>query len=113
MSWVKVADLDDIKVGGTLLVELDEPVCLVRTDDGTVKAVHDTCSHQQYSLCEGWVGGNDIECALHGSMFNLDTGAPDALPAVKPIPVYAAKVEDGAIWVDLAQQRNDAPVPRH
>ena len=72
-----------------------------------VKAVHDTCSHQQYSLTEGFVEENDIECALHGSMFNLDTGEPDSLPATKPIPVYAAKVTDGVVYVDPDQQLND------
>ena len=119
MAYVKVATLDELEVGATRLAELAEPVCLVRTDPGTVKAVHDTCSHQQYSLCEGWVdldsasGSGAIECALHGSTFDLDTGRPDSLPAVRPIPVYACKVDDGAIWVDLDQQLNDALVPRH
>lgn len=113
MAFQKVADLDEVAVGSTYFADLAEPVCVVRLNEDTVKAVHDICSHQQYALHEGWVDDNDIECALHGSMFDLDTGAPDSLPAVKPIPTYAAKVEDGAIWVDLDQQLNDAPVPRH
>ncbi|MDQ3974831.1 MAG: non-heme iron oxygenase ferredoxin subunit [Actinomycetota bacterium] len=114
MAFEQVAKLEDLDVPGTVLVELGgEPICLVRVDETTVKAVHDTCSHQEYSLSEGFVDDNDIECALHGSMFNLDTGHPDSLPAVKPIPVYACKVEDGLVWVDVERQLNDAPVPRH
>ncbi len=114
MAFEQVAKLEDLDVLGTVLVELGgEPICLVRVDETTVKAVHDTCSHQEYSLSEGFVDDNDIECALHGSMFNLDTGHPDSLPAVKPIPVYACKVEDGLVWVDVERQLNDAPVPRH
>ena len=27
------------------------------------------------------------------------------------IPVYACKIEDEAIWVDIDQQLNDAPIP--
>ena len=113
MAYEKVADLERLPVGGTLRVELAEPVCLVRTGADTVKAVHDVCSHQEYSLAEGWVGDNEIECALHGSMFDLDTGEPESLPAVNPVPVYSAKVADGAVYVDLAAQRNDASPPRH
>ncbi len=30
------------------------------------------------------------------------------MPAVSPIPVYACKIEDDAIWVDPEQQLNDA-----
>ena len=117
MSWTKVATLDELEVGKPHRVELAEPLCVVRTADTEVRAVHDVCSHQEWSLAEGYVedvdGRPHIECGLHGSSFDLATGAPDVLPATKPIPAYAAKIEDGAVWVDLEQQTNDAPVPRH
>lgn len=119
MGFERIADLGAIGVGEALFVELDEPLCVVRLDEHVVVAVHDTCSHQDYPLHEGWVTAGDdaasseIECALHGSGFNLATGAAQSLPAVRPIPVYAAKVDDGGIWVDLDQQLNDAPTPRH
>ena len=113
MSWEKVAELDALPVGEPVLAEMDEPVCVVRVDDDTVLAVHNVCSHQYYELHEGYVDDCEIECALHGSMFDLRTGAPDSLPAVRPIPTYAVKVAGGAVWVDTAQQTNDAPVPQH
>ena len=114
MAFERVAAVDDIPVNGTHRIELGgEPVCVVRLAGDTVKAVHDTCSHQEWSLAEGWVDDNEIECALHGSTFDLDTGAPDSLPAVKPIPVFACKVSDGDVYVDVGQQLNDAPLPRH
>jgi 3-phenylpropionate/trans-cinnamate dioxygenase ferredoxin subunit len=28
------------------------------------------------------------------------------VPAVAPIPVYACKIEDGAIWIDMEQQES-------
>lgn len=114
MAWERVANLAELDVGGLRRVEFGgEPICVVRTDEDAVKAVHDTCSHEEYSLSEGFIEDNEIECPLHGSMFNLDTGNPDSLPATKPIPVYAAKIEDEAVWVDVERQLNDAPVPRH
>jgi 3-phenylpropionate/trans-cinnamate dioxygenase ferredoxin subunit len=114
MSFEQVLSTDELPVGSARAVELGgEPICVVRTDESTAKALHDTCSHQQYSLAEGWIDGNTIECALHGSAFNLDTGEPESLPAVKPVPVYACEIRDGGIWVDQADQRNDADVPRH
>ena len=110
----RVFDLEELPVGEARVVPLGgEPICVVRLDQDTVKAVHDTCSHQQFSLAEGWIEDNTIECVKHGSMFDLDTGEPEALPAVKPIPVYACEVREGGVWVDQADQRNDAPVPRH
>lgn len=113
MTWEKVADVDDLTVDRPAHVALREPVCVVRLADDTVHAVHDVCSHQYYELHEGWVDDGHIECALHGSSFDLRTGRPDSLPAVRPIPTYATKIADGAVWVDIEQQTNDAPVPNH
>lgn len=118
MTWQRVAALEDVPAGTAVQVELaGEPICVVRLAGGEARAVHDTCSHQEYPLHEGWVesdnGSGRIECALHGSMFDLDTGTPESLPATQPIPTYACAVRDGAIWVDVEQQTNDAPLPRH
>ncbi|MBA2528640.1 MAG: Rieske 2Fe-2S domain-containing protein [Euzebyales bacterium] len=116
MAFEKVAELDGFPIGTAVAAELGgEPLCVVRLDATTVTAVHDTCSHQEYPLHEGYVDVDErrIECALHGSMFDLGSGHPDSLPAVRAIPVYACKVSDGAVWVDVDQQLNDAPVPRH
>lgn len=114
MTYERVTDLAALEVGQALQVRLGgEPICVVRLDEDTVRAVHDTCSHEEYPLHEGWVEERTIECALHGSSFDLDTGSPQSLPAVKPIPAYACKVDDGGVWVDQDDQTNDAPVPRH
>lgn len=113
MAYERVADVDVLEVGRALFADLAEPICVVRVDDQVVKAVHDTCSHEEYPLHEGWVEPDGIECALHGSLFDLDTGKPGSLPAVRSIPVYAAKIADGGIWVDTNQQLNDAEPPRH
>lgn len=114
MAFIRIAALEDVKVGHALAAEVDGvPVCVVRLDTGLVKAVHNTCSHEDYPLHEGWVGDNQIECALHGSTFDLSNGNPDSMPAVKPIPVYASTIDDDAIWVDVDAQLNDAVPPDH
>lgn len=115
MAFEKVAKLDDIAVGSAIAVESGvQPVALVRTATDMVKAIHNICSHQYYELApEGCVEGNSIECALHGSIFDLDTGSPTTLPALEAIPVYDCKIVNGDVLVDVGQQRNDARPPRH
>jgi 3-phenylpropionate/trans-cinnamate dioxygenase ferredoxin subunit len=77
-----------------------------------VVAVHNTCTHQQQPLNEGYLQDDDtLICPAHNSRFDLHTGEPIGIPAVHPIPVYACKIEDGAIWVDVEQQLNDAAIP--
>lgn len=64
-------------------------VALVRIGDD-FHAVGDRCSHEDFSLADGevWPDECEIECAKHGSMFDLRTGAPCSLPATRPVPVY-------------------------
>lgn len=118
----RVATLADLEPGTPHRVEVDgEPVALVRLDDGAssdgghpvVKAVHDTCSHQEASLSEGEIWDGEIECFLHGSTFSLDTGAPSCLPATTPVPTYAVTVEGDDVYVDATEPTNGAPVPDH
>ena len=113
MAFEIVANLDDLEPGETLFVEgLREPICLVRLDDDDVRAVHNTCTHQQQPLHEGTVQDDDtLVCASHNSRFDLTTGESIGIPVVPPLPVYACRIEGDAILVDIDQQLNDAPIP--
>ena len=104
MAFEEVANLDEIEIGETLLVELREPVCLVRVDDQDVRAIHDVCTHQQQALHEGLVDGDTLVCAAHAATFDLSTGRSVGVPEVDPVAVYACRVSDGVVLVDLDQQ---------
>lgn len=113
MAMTPVAELSALAVNQPKRVDVDGvPVCLVRLGN-TVQAIHDTCSHQEYSLTEGIVFDGAIECALHGSMFRLTDGTPDSLPATKPIPTFAVEIDGDDVRVDVEHQTNDAPWPDH
>jgi 3-phenylpropionate/trans-cinnamate dioxygenase ferredoxin subunit len=102
VTLVRLASLSDLEPDRALRVELDddEAIALIRAQD-RVFALHDNCSHEDYPLSEGWVEDGQIECALHGSRFDLATGEPDLPPAVVPIRTYPVKVEGDDVLVDL------------
>jgi len=102
------ATRDELEIGEPLLVELAEPVCLVRLGEQDVRAIHDVCSHQRQPLHEGTVDDDTLVCAAHAATFDLSTGESVGVPEVAAVPLYACKVEDGAVLVDLDQQLNDA-----
>jgi nitrite reductase/ring-hydroxylating ferredoxin subunit len=98
--------LTDLPEGSAKKVRLDDKdVALVRTQ-GEVFAVGDQCSHADVSLSEGEIDGCTLECWLHGSRFDLRTGAPTGLPAITPVPVYPVSIEgsgdDAVILVDVS-----------
>ena len=103
MPFVRLAGTSELEPDQGYRVELgdEEAVALIRTADGGVHAVEDVCSHEEYPLSEGWIEDHTIECALHGSRFDLDTGEPDLPPAVRPVQIFPVKVEGEDVLVDL------------
>ncbi|HEY7916680.1 MAG TPA: non-heme iron oxygenase ferredoxin subunit [Acidimicrobiales bacterium] len=75
-------------------------VALVRIEDDYY-AIGDRCSHEDFSLSEGevWASDCQIECAKHGSTFDLRTGEPCSLPATRPVPVYEIAIEGDDVSV--------------
>jgi len=93
-----LSDLDD---GKPFAVEVDDvEVVLVRQGD-SVHALRDECSHAELALSEGELTPKGLECWLHGSCFDLRTGAPSSPPATEPVDVYAVEIRDGEVYVDL------------
>jgi 3-phenylpropionate/trans-cinnamate dioxygenase ferredoxin subunit len=84
-----------------LRVELDDlEVAVVKVGD-EVFAIEDICSHADFPLSDGEVEDCTIECALHGSRFDLRTGKPTGPPANRPVPVYPTSVIDGDVYAEL------------
>jgi len=96
----------DVPVAGALRVELEGAsgiveVAVVRDEDGVLHAISDICSHGAVSLSDGEIEGCTVECWLHGSRFDLRTGAPLGPPAVRPVPVYPLTLDGERVLVDV------------
>jgi 3-phenylpropionate/trans-cinnamate dioxygenase ferredoxin subunit len=96
----KLSELaDDSAVG----LEIDGvPVCLAKTQ-GQVYAVNDICSHADVNLSDGDVEAGTVECWLHGSRFDLRTGAPTGLPANRPVATYPVKIDGDDLYVAIKE----------
>ena len=75
-------------------------IALVRIGDDFY-AVGDQCSHEDFSLAEGevWADECEIECAKHGSTFDLRTGTPCSLPATQAVPVFRVVLDGDDVSV--------------
>jgi nitrite reductase/ring-hydroxylating ferredoxin subunit len=99
-EFVKVAKVDDIPTGEALAVEVGgQPLALVRVND-EVFCIHDICTHEHAHLSEGFCEGFEIECPLHGSIFDVRTGEVKSLPATEGVKTFNVKVEDGDVLVE-------------
>jgi 3-phenylpropionate/trans-cinnamate dioxygenase ferredoxin component len=100
---VRLCSVEDVKPGEARRFDVDgNRIALVRIGDDWY-AIGDRCSHEDYSLSEGdvWEDECELECPKHGSTFDLRTGEPQTLPATKPVPVYAVRVDGDDVNVEL------------
>jgi nitrite reductase/ring-hydroxylating ferredoxin subunit len=100
-SYVSVAKVSDLNPGELMYVEVDdEPVCLINFN-GEFHALNDLCTHEEASLSDGEIVGDEIECPLHGGAFEIRTGRPASFPVVVPVEKYRVRVVDGEVQVSV------------
>ena len=100
---VTVCRLDELRPNTATRFEVGRrAVAVIRIGDD-VYAIGDTCSHAEISLSEGelFCDSLELECWKHGSLFSIETGEPITLPATQPVPVYVARVVDGAVVIEI------------
>lgn len=67
--------------------------------DGAYYALDDTCTHEDASLGDGWIEGDQVECPIHAAKFCLRTGVALCLPASIPARTHDVEVRDDGIWL--------------
>ncbi|MDY6809775.1 bifunctional 3-phenylpropionate/cinnamic acid dioxygenase ferredoxin subunit [Gordonia sp. HNM0687] len=103
-TWISACSTADLEPGTGLKVPGTCPPIAVFNIDGEYFAIDDTCSHAEYSLAEGYVDGDTVECELHYAAFSVKTGAALTAPATEPVGTYSVRVHDDQIQVAATQR---------
>lgn len=102
MTWTRACAVADVPVGEAAVVSrCPAPPIAVFNVDGDFYATDDTCTHEDYSLADGYIDDDVVECPLHMAKFSIRTGKVLSLPATEDLATYAVKVEDGSVFVDV------------
>jgi 3-phenylpropionate/trans-cinnamate dioxygenase ferredoxin subunit len=104
VALVRLCGVGDVPEGEVRRFELDHrPYAVVNLGEEGFRVVDAICSHAHYFLDEGEVDPDleTIECPKHGSTFDLGTGKPRSLPATQPVEVFAAKVENDDVMIEV------------
>ena len=100
---VRALESSALELGATKVVDVSGPnggivgVVLTRTSAG-ITALRVNCTHQGFPV--GRVGAV-LECELHGSQFNPETGAAVTGPATRALGRYEANESNGGIYVTI------------
>lgn len=99
-KWIRAAAVDDLPEDeGLTLATL--PKVAVFASEGQFFCTDDTCTHEDYSLADGWVEDGIVECTLHMAKFSLRTGNVLCPPATIPVAVHPTAVISDELFVAL------------
>lgn len=101
LGFVKVASVKDLEVNPMIGAEAKGKQILLSKSDGGYFAIGNVCTHMGCMLSDGELKGEVVQCACHGSQFNVKTGKVIGGPAKKQEPTFEVKVEKGQILVNL------------
>lgn len=91
-----LAQLSDIPVGGAVSATAADgsKILLTQPEAGTVVGLSAICTHQG---CTVLPEDTTLHCPCHGSTFDLE-GKNVSGPAPKPLPSFAVRVDNGAVF---------------
>lgn len=101
-NFVALARLGELKPGQMKRCAVQGKFILLANVDGCFYAIDDACTHEEASLSLGALRGEWVKCPLHGSRFNVRTGAVSDEPATDPVRTYAVQVEGDLILAELS-----------
>jgi len=99
MAFVKVAEVGELSPGDIKMVEVGDDQILLANVEGTIYACDDVCTHAGAPLSDGELDGEEVECPLHGSLFNVITGEIIGPPAEEHLRVFKVRIDGQDIFV--------------
>jgi nitrite reductase/ring-hydroxylating ferredoxin subunit len=100
-AFVKVATTKEIPVSQMKEIKVAEESICIANVSGEFYAIDNVCSHAGCPLAIRVIMDHEVECACHGSRFDLITGEVTNPPAVKPQLKYDLKVDGDNILIKI------------
>jgi 3-phenylpropionate/trans-cinnamate dioxygenase ferredoxin subunit len=102
MAFETLAKMADTAPGTITVHELGDVRIALCNVNGKFYAIDDVCTHDGGALDQGELEGNLVECPRHGARFDVTTGRPMTLPAVRPVRTYPVEVVGDDVRVDIS-----------
>jgi 3-phenylpropionate/trans-cinnamate dioxygenase ferredoxin component len=90
-QWVRLCPVSEVPDDEGRRIATVPPVAAFR-QGAEFFCIDDTCTHEEYSLAEGWAENGVVECTLHFAKFSLRTGEALAPPAKDPVKTHPVAV---------------------
>ena len=100
-EWIKACNLEQVKEGQLFGLTVNDKKILLANFKGKIRATDLICTHANADLSTGFLSEEGVRCPLHLSVFNLENGEPQNLPAETPLKVYNVKIDNNEVYVEV------------
>ncbi len=100
-EWIKACNLEQVKEGQLFGLTINDKKILLANLKGKIHATDLICTHANADLSTGFLSEEGVRCPLHLSVFNLEDGAPQNLPAETALNVYNVKIDNNEVYVEV------------
>jgi nitrite reductase/ring-hydroxylating ferredoxin subunit len=101
MGFARLSLRKDLESGKMKGVKVGDKDILIADLDGNYYAIGNRCTHAGCKLSEGTLGGENVRCPCHMSVFNVKTGNIVDGPAREPATIFQVKIEGDQILVNV------------
>jgi nitrite reductase/ring-hydroxylating ferredoxin subunit len=103
LNFYVVGKTSDVGPGELKYVEVgpDFLAIVLINFEGDFYALSDICTHEEASLSDGELQGDELECPLHGGAVEIKTGLPANFPIVVPATTYRTRVVGDEVQIGL------------
>jgi 3-phenylpropionate/trans-cinnamate dioxygenase ferredoxin subunit len=98
-EYLNLGKVSDFPEGQVRPFTLDDEKIAVVQSEGRFYAFSNECTHTGAELTSAYTYGSQVVCWLHGSVFDMDSGARLDGPAYDPLTVYDVRVEGDAVLI--------------
>lgn len=102
MTWIRACAVQQIPEDEGFRLSTTPPIAVFKVANEFF-ATDDTCTHDEFSLAEGYLDGDVVECPLHLAKFCLRTGKVLAPPAVTPLATYPVRRDGNDLYVEVPE----------
>jgi nitrite reductase/ring-hydroxylating ferredoxin subunit len=100
-EWIKACKENSLKNGDLLDFDFDDKNILIAKAGDKIYATDRICTHAYADLSTGFMNENEktVTCPLHMSVFKLEDGNPQNLPAEEPLKTYSIQIQDNWVYI--------------
>ncbi|MCC6610490.1 MAG: non-heme iron oxygenase ferredoxin subunit [Burkholderiales bacterium] len=100
-EWHDVGPVDAASEDAPLTVKVGDREVGVYCLKGEYYALEDICPHAYALLSQGFIDGEEVECALHGAKFHIPSGKCTKEPGGRDLARYPVKQQGGRLYVKI------------